>query len=731
MNQKDYRWIRDRISYNSKKATEIRQKLIRSMFLWPGMMEGDSNTMPGREQKTRSGGGQKTRSGRGQQTRPGGELKTRQDTKPAADLTDHSLKKKEETAKRLEAAGRDALNPERYTAALLSEEDLTTIIGMYGNSVEDIYALGPGQEWMMERGKHVKNAFFLQILTKAEIQLNPAAFRQQADKVCEKHESLRSAFVYSNVSKHYRVVLKDRHPEINYFDLSGLAPEEFDQKVENFMAADRMRGFDLERDSLLRINVLKSCEKDTYALIVSQPHINSDGTSLNMLFADLFIGYALDMNGIDKRIEAQSYHAYAEHLQHVDVGRELEWWKQYLKDAEEDQLLPGQSKSSLDYASEASFVPFSEEDTKALVNAQKTLKASQFTILQSLWGIMTARLKGRSSIVFGAITSGRDAEVTDSMTQTGGFVNVLPVRITWQENETFCSLIGRVRKDFAKSISCSHCSPIQIQEALNRETPVFGHILNYHNFAKPKAVKDGGDAHIPGIRLLGGETYDNLSEDLCVYFTVRNGMPGAYYSYNGRAFSKETIELLGEFFQSMIFSLKDITPETRITELPSPDISLIYAALDAGRMNREKIAGFMKKHPVFQSAADDELLVLAEAGRLDRVPEDYIIVNLNEASEEIPILVQGRAILFRTSSGGWSNPVHVYKPGDFLSMAALFEDEKRRDLLITDAGAAVILWIRSEALLSFLDTHPDSWRQIAYILEKEKQNYLRLWLNAT
>ena len=61
---------------------------------------------------------------------------------------------------------------------------------------------------------------------------------------------------YRKVKKHYRVVLRDRHPEINYFDLSDLEPEEFDRRVAGCMKADRLRGFDLERDSLLRINAI-------------------------------------------------------------------------------------------------------------------------------------------------------------------------------------------------------------------------------------------------------------------------------------------------------------------------------------------------------------------------------------------------------------------------------------------------------------------------------------------
>ena len=55
-------------------------------------------------------------------------------------------------------------------------------------------------------------------------------------------------------------------------------------------------------------------------------------------------------------------------------------------------------------------------------NAQKTFKVTQYTILQGLWGIMVSRMKKRNDFVIGAITSGRDAAVADSMSQAGGFI---------------------------------------------------------------------------------------------------------------------------------------------------------------------------------------------------------------------------------------------------------------------------------------------------------------------
>ena len=624
---------------------------------------------------------------------------------------------------------KDAFDKSRYTIDEISDEDLSTIVSMYGNSVQDIYELGAGQKWMLEEGRRVKSAFFLQILTKAVIDLNPAAFRQQADEVCEKHESLRSAFVFRNVQRPCRVVLKDRHPEISYFDLSDLSMEEFDRKIEKLMEADRSRGFDLEKDPLLRIGVYKSCEKNTYALILSQPHINSDGTSLGILFADLFVGYALDLNGIDKKIESQSYQAYAEHLQSVDVEKELSYWKHYLSGTEYSVLLPGQQKNELEYKSAAVFVPFSEEENAALKAAQRMMKVTRFTILQSLWGIMAARLMGSGTAVFGAITSGRDAEVSDSMKLDGGFVNVLPVKVQFTEDETLAELTKRVQKDFLAAMEHSHCSPGQIQEALGRSEPVFGHILNNHNFSKPKGSSSGGGS-IPGIRILGGDTYDNLSADLCVYFTAKDGLPGCNYSYNERAFSGEIIQLIGEFFRSMVSALGTVGADAKIRELPACDSSLLLAAEEAGRTERIKVAGFMKKHPLFSCAEDDALLSLAAGCSIASYAEDEAIVMKGALMQDMPILMQGTAVVYCETKDGWNNPIRILRRGSALSRSALFEGTREETVVTAGEDRTVVLYVPAAEMRHFLESYPEAGLRMLRESEREKQSYMKLWLNA-
>lgn len=616
----------------------------------------------------------------------------------------------------------------KYDSSSLTESDLHQIVALFGNRIKNIYDLGAGQLWMLEEAKRVRFAFFLQVEIKAVFPLDPASFRQRADEVCDKYENLRSAFVFREVSQPYRVVLNERQPEINYFDYSDLDMDEFDEKLQQVMEADKIRGFDLEKDPLLRISVYKSCEKDTYAIVLSQPHINSDGTSLGILFADLFMGYALNMNGIEKKIESQSYQNYAKYLNTIDTKEELSYWRRELEGIDEDQQLPGQQISELDYERATYFVPFTEEELSTLKQAQKTFKATQFMILQGLWGIMVSRMKGRNDFVLGAIVSGRDAAVADSMMQAGGFINVLPVHVTVNDKETFADYIARIKQDFSEAMKRPHCSPGQIEREIGRKQNLFSHILNNHNFARPKSTGFGGGG-IPGIHVLDGDCYDNLSSDLCVYFTTVDGVPGVDYSYNERAFSRSMIGLYAELYKEMLAALKDLNADSPVFTFPQIDRGRIEEVEKAGNAAVLKTAGYLKRHPVFSCADDAELISFASFCSLVHFSDGEIIVPRGRQPELLQILVSGRAVVYGESSSGWNNPLMNLRNGSILSFCGLFENGKTKELVASAAQETEILNIPVKEMLAFCNNHPKAYLTIIQQIEDTKNRYMTLWLN--
>ena len=334
-----------------------------------------------------------------------------------------------------------------YSAQDLSEQDLEWIATLYGiSNIEEIYDVTGMQEMMIKNQSQVKNSYVLQLMIRTKLKLEPISFREQIDKICKKLDNLRSNYVYIKTEHPYRVVLKNRTADVSFVDLSEELKNETEMKIhdmlENLMEADRLTGFDLERSSLLRVLIYKLDKEDTYAFLISQPHVNSDGISVMMLFRDLFIAYGLkQISGVELPVMESSFREYAEYLKSVDRDKEIAYWKEYLADVGEPLALPGYTPSQLDYELNLFTQAFNEETVKKLHSLQKSTGATFATIIQATWAVLLARLTNSKNVVFGSVTSGRDSEVANSMRISGGFINTLLLNCKTESDRQFADLV--------------------------------------------------------------------------------------------------------------------------------------------------------------------------------------------------------------------------------------------------------------------------------------------------
>ena len=118
---------------------------------------------------------------------------------------------------------------------------------MYGDDIENVYDLSAGQKWMLDQSDRADSAFFLQVMMRAVIHLDPPSFRRKVDSVSEKRDSLRSAFVTEGLSRPVRVVLKNRRVELLFKDITGMPPDEQEEYLSKAAESDRRQGFDMAK----------------------------------------------------------------------------------------------------------------------------------------------------------------------------------------------------------------------------------------------------------------------------------------------------------------------------------------------------------------------------------------------------------------------------------------------------------------------------------------------------
>ena len=614
--------------------------------------------------------------------------------------------------------------------AKLSKKDLDKIVSMYGTGIKDIYDLGPGQKWMFSKASFVTSTFFVQTMFKAIADITPSSFRINTDKVVEKHDNLRTAFAHTGLAKPYQVVLADRKAELEFFDISDTAAEDLDEKLTSLMEADRRRGFDLEKDPLLRVLVYRTPDidgKQAFAIIVSQPHINIDGASSGILYKELFIDYAMAKRG--KKVQEDpevAFKNYIDWLSTLDKTKEFDYWKEYLKDLNKFKPVPGYRKSNVEYSQSTEVLAFDEEESKKIRSLQRKFKATLNNVVQSAWGVMLQSIFGEKDVAFGAITSGRGAEVAGSAMMMGGMVNAIPVRVNADKETKFSDVVKDMQKNFAASMTNGHCSPEEIQEALGRKEPIFDHLINFHNF---QGAGDFANVSIEGITLLGSENFDYLSTDLCVYFGTVMQAFQANFTYNASAFTSKKIRLLAENFKKVLAQVSE-NPDILVGDIKTDSLEAFVLAEKDAEAERQSMVSFFKGTKIFGALPEEALRNLAEYATEQNFTEDDVIVKDQKEIRDVYLVREGFVELARQNMHGWYNTVKLYKSGDLITPETMFGDSKMQGTLIGASENITVVKIRTDAIRKFIERYPDILENLASLLYSQLKSMTTLWLSA-
>ncbi|MGZ5052923.1 MAG: condensation domain-containing protein, partial [Methylobacter sp.] len=141
-------------------------------------------------------------------------------------------------------------------------------------NLQDLYPLSPMQQGMLFHALYLpgSQAYFLQMSYDIQGDFDVELFKQSWQLLHNRHDVLRTVFVYKKSAKLLQMVLKHRDVEFDFSDLSGLAPDQQAERIEQYRRQDRARGFVLTKDRLSRIQLFKT-DAGRYTMIWSMHHI--------------------------------------------------------------------------------------------------------------------------------------------------------------------------------------------------------------------------------------------------------------------------------------------------------------------------------------------------------------------------------------------------------------------------------------------------------------------------
>lgn len=442
--------------------------------------------------------------------------------------------------------------------------------------IQDIYTLTPMQEGMYYLWKldpH-STAYFQQCSFRLAGEWKEPLLRESLERLFARHDVLRTVFADGLADRLLQVVLEERSPELHYEDIAHLDEERQAAFVKAYEEQDCNRPFDLNRDVLFRLAAFR-CGPGRSIFYFSYHHILFDGWCTSIVFSELFAIYrSLERHQPCRLPEAPPFKDFVRWLEKTDKAAGLAFWKERLRGFVERSSFPRRREALApheldDRCQECVRVPESDHQRIKALGAAAGITANAF--LQTAWGFLLSRYSGCRDVVFGAVTSGRPAEVPGIESMVGLFVNTVPVRIVFDTRRSFMQIAKEVQAQAIAASAYGQCSLAQIQSCAAVKGELFDHILGFQN--QPFFNRYAETAEQPSARE-GYEAVDLDSMGITSYQLDVSFVPDreitTYILFNPNLYSERLMKGLGRSLVQLVKAALDApdAPLSRLEWLP-------------------------------------------------------------------------------------------------------------------------------------------------------------------
>ncbi|MCK4258178.1 MAG: amino acid adenylation domain-containing protein, partial [Halanaerobiales bacterium] len=576
----------------------------------------------------------------------------------------------------------------------LSETDLETIGQTVNLEKVKIYPLTSMQEGMLyhtiitEEG----NAYYEQFCFYLNGQVDVAKFNRAWQEVVNRHEILRTKFVWQKVKNPVQIVLPEIEAEFSFHNIADMDAPEQAQYLENFKKEDLANRFDFNSDRLNRLTLLK-LSPEKYLICWSLHHILLDGWSLPIVLGDLFKAYQALVNDTPLLPEpVAQFGSYLDWLKTRPVKKAETFWKQYLQDFTEPTLLPFVNKKQ----PKADIVEvgvkectFAEDITQKINEFCKKYSITSNALIQAAWGLLLQKYNNTDLSCYGMTVSGRPAELKNVENIAGIFMNTLPIIIKSVEKQTIQDLLTKINMELVELRDFEYFSLAQIQKYTAHVDKLFDSIVVFENY--------------PISRTASGQDMDFTVEIDSIFemtnydLTVSVGNSDNFfirYTYNKASLNVEAVETISKHLSRLL--------DLMITE-PTKELSRISIITDE---ERELILGQFNqttvdypKEKTIHRLFEEQVLKTPDNLALVYNDQKFTYKELNEKANQLARLLRARGvgpdnivgllldrspemiigILAIIKAGGAYLPIDINYPEDRIHF--MLEDSKTRLLL--------------------------------------------------
>ncbi|MGW9321831.1 non-ribosomal peptide synthetase, partial [Paenibacillus chitinolyticus] len=444
-----------------------------------------------------------------------------------------------------------------------------------GSNIENIYSLTPVQEGMLyhKLANGDSTAYVVQHRFELNGLINEQKVEEAIQLVTMKHDVLRTSIVFEKLTMPRQIILKNRTIEYERIDLSDIAAYDRNNEMDMIAQLDVKRGFDLQRDSLLRVKLVHF-GANQYKMLWTIHHIIIDGWSLSILFSDFKTYYDMLENGKSlpsimsivetdkKRIE--KYGDYVKWLEQQNASEGIAYWEQLLSDYDGTADIKSMEQTPLEVETVSlSEMKLSKEQTASLQNLVATHHITMNTIVETAWGIVLQAYTGAKDVVYGKVISGRHVAIRGIEKIVGPFIVTIPARIRYKEDDMVVEVLRSTQLQGTKSTAYSYCPLQQIMSLTKQKSELIKYLYAFENYELDETLLT---QHSEGLGLKIEAYREQTNYDLVLIVNNEHGYLRFQMQYASNHYGSREIEAMLLRLQVVLLSFAN-NPEMKLSEL--------------------------------------------------------------------------------------------------------------------------------------------------------------------
>ena len=423
--------------------------------------------------------------------------------------------------------------------------------------------------WFLHQSDPATPAYNIPAVVPLPGTLDAGVVRRALAEILRRHSVLRTVFRTTKDGP-VQDILPGYEPELRRVTVDGASDEERRQRLAALVVEETKRPFDLASGPLLRSVLFGLADTDA-VLLMTMPHIVSDGWSLGILLHELHVlidAFACGAPSPLGELTVQ-YADFAlwqrETMSDAALAGQMSYWRKQLAGASELQLpldRPRPASPSYRGAQVPLLVPAAIRD-----KLQQVSRSEQVTMHMTLLAVCLALLhrhSGQDDIVVGSPIAGRGQPETERL--IGFFVNTLVMRTDLGGKPSFRECLRRVRRVTLEAFENQDLPFERLVSALHARrdfsrNPLFQ--VTFQLFTGAQSTRDAGEP-VPGvIDVDKGTAVFDLAFNL---WETARGIEGRL-EYSTDLFDRAAIERMAAHFVALADRAAS-DPDSGIDEAP-------------------------------------------------------------------------------------------------------------------------------------------------------------------